>query len=124
MIFVFGSNTRGAHGKGAALTALKYHSAVYGQAHGLQGESYAIATCNGTFKPLNLPIIRHEVEHFMQFAKTHPELNFKVTRVGCGLGRYKNEDIAPMFTHAPDNCFFDEQWQPYLGETHAYWGTY
>jgi len=35
-IFVFGSNAEGRHGKGAALDALKYFGAVYGQPDGLQ----------------------------------------------------------------------------------------
>mgnify|MGYP006877977877 FL=1 len=43
-IFVFGSNTQGRHGKGAALTARNKFGAIYGQAEGLQGQSYAIIT--------------------------------------------------------------------------------
>ena len=40
-IFVFGSNLAGRHGKGAALHARKHYGAVYGQATGRQGDSYA-----------------------------------------------------------------------------------
>jgi hypothetical protein len=36
-----------------------------------------------------------------------------VTRVGCGLAGYKDEDIAPMFKGAK-NCSFAETWKPYL----------
>ena len=43
-IFVFGSNTEGRHGAGAALYARQHHGAIYGQARGLQGNSYAIVT--------------------------------------------------------------------------------
>ena len=43
-IFVFGSNTQGRHGKGAALCAKERFGAIYGQAYGLQGQSYAIVT--------------------------------------------------------------------------------
>ena len=43
-IFVFGSNEARRHGKGAAKFALNQRGAVYGQGHGLQGQSYAIPT--------------------------------------------------------------------------------
>ena len=43
-IFVFGSNTEGKHGGGAARVALNDYNAIYGQPRGLQGESYAIVT--------------------------------------------------------------------------------
>src|SRR5262245_53580931 len=42
MIFVFGSNLAGRHGKGAALYAKQHHGAICGQGEGLQGDSYAI----------------------------------------------------------------------------------
>ena len=41
-IFVFGSNTLGYHTGGASKTARKKFGAVWGQAEGLQGQSYAI----------------------------------------------------------------------------------
>ena len=44
LIFVFGSNERGAHGKGAALQAVTEYGAKYGQGFGLQGRSFAIPT--------------------------------------------------------------------------------
>ena len=43
-IFVFGSNTQGRHGAGAALIAKQKFGAIYGKAEGLQGQSYAIIT--------------------------------------------------------------------------------
>lgn len=56
-IFVFGSNLAGRHGRGAAHTALLNWEAVYGQAIGLQGRSYAIPTKNRRLKPLNKLVI-------------------------------------------------------------------
>jgi hypothetical protein len=124
MIFVFGSNTGGRHGKGAAYTALKSHGAIYGQGQGIQGESYALPTCDKNFRPLPLIAIQFNVERFLGYAMGDSKLKYKVTRIGCGLGGYQDKDIAPMFKHAPQNVFFDEQWRPYLGEDHEYWGTY
>ena len=43
-VFVFGSNANGAHGAGAARDRLERFGAVWGQADGLQGQSYGIDT--------------------------------------------------------------------------------
>ncbi len=52
-VFVFGSNAHGAHGGGAARFAHERFGAVWGQAEGLQGQSYAIDTMSGldVFRP-------------------------------------------------------------------------
>jgi hypothetical protein len=100
-IFVFGSNLAGRHGKGAALYARQQRGAVYGQAEGLQGNSYAIPTKDGSLRTLPLDSIRAHVEQFIAFARQRPELRFQLTAIGCGLAGYKPWDIAPMFEHAP-----------------------
>ena len=43
-IFVFGSNTEGIHGSGAAHAARKNFKAIYSVPMGLQGQSYGIIT--------------------------------------------------------------------------------
>jgi len=43
-LFVFGSNNRGVHGKGAALVAKTKFGATYGQPFGKQGQSFAVRT--------------------------------------------------------------------------------
>lgn len=128
MIFVFGSNLAGRHGKGAALTARKEHGAVYGVAEGLTGNSYALPTCGFQFEPLPLHKISHFVWRFINTAQLYVNREFQVTRVGCGLGRYTDKDIAPMFANAPaDNVLFDEKWKPIFEELNKefrYWGTF
>lgn len=102
-IFVFGSNLRGAHGKGAALFAKKHHGAIYGQGSGLQGHSYGIPTKDEHLRTLPLTDIEDYVTMFLEFAGNHPEFIFNVTCVGCGLAGYKYEQIAPFFQDAPSN---------------------
>ena len=51
------------------------------------------------------------VDDFLRFARAHPGLKFQVTRVGCGLAGYTNEDIAPMFSAVPPNCLLPEEWK-------------
>lgn len=94
-IFVFGSNDMGHHDGGAARIALEKFGAVYGQGHGLQGRSYAIPTMTGS-----LAAIAREVDEFIMFADSHPDLTFLVTRIGCGIAGWRDEDIAPLFARA------------------------
>ena len=94
-IFVFGSNLAGFHGGGAARVAHQRFGAVWGQGVGLQGQSYAIPTMQG-----GVETIRPYVDEFIVFARQHPELTFLVTRIGCGIAGFTDEDIAPLFKEA------------------------
>lgn len=109
-IFVFGSNTTGRHGKGAALTAKLHFGAKQGQGVGLEGQSYAIPTKNGRLQTLPLSKIEQYVNDFIQFSNQHHELKFFVTAIGTGLAGYKHEQIAPMFANAPANCRLPPEW--------------
>lgn len=109
-IFVFGSNMAGRHGKGAALWAKQNRGAIYGQGVGLQGNSYAIPTKDAQLKTLPLWFIEEKVRDFVNFAKLHPEMEFEVTPVGCGLAGYSKEQIGPMFRDAPRNVYFMREW--------------
>ena len=96
-VFVFGSNLAGMHGGGAAATAHKCFGAVWGKGVGLQGRSYAIPTMQG-----GVETIKPYVDEFIIFAKSHPELRFLVTKIGCGIAGFCNEEIAPLFAEAID----------------------
>lgn len=96
-VFVFGSNEAGRHGRGAAFAA-KQWGARNGVGVGLQGQTYAIPTKDRDIETLPLSHIREYVEDFTVFAKKNPQLEFLVTRIGCGLAGYKEEQIAPFFT--------------------------
>jgi hypothetical protein len=110
-IFVFGSNRAGRHGKGAALAARRQHGAIDGQGEGLQGQSYAIPTKDEKLKTLGLDAIAVHVDRFLDFARQRPDLRFQVTRVGCGLAGYRDEQIAPLFRDAPANCDLPDGWR-------------
>ena len=94
-IFVFGSNLDGNHTGGAAYIAITKFGAIYGRGYGLQGSSYAIPTMHGGIED-----IRPYVEDFIFFARNHKEFTFLVTRIGCGIAGFKDEDIAPLFINA------------------------
>jgi len=113
-IFVFGSNYAGRHGAGAALYARNNYGARYGVGKGHTGKAYAIPTKDGYLRSLPLNVINQHVEEFIQYATDHPELEFLVTRVGCGLAGYSDNQIAPMFKMAPNNCLLPDEWKPWL----------
>ena len=94
-VFVFGSNLAGMHAGGAARVAWQRFGAVWGQGVGLQGQSYAIPTMQG-----GVDTIRPYVEEFIAFAKTRPDLHFYVTRIGCGIAGFSDEEMVPLFAEA------------------------
>lgn len=101
-IFVFGSNLEGRHGGGAARAARIRFGAIMGQGVGLQGQSYAIPTMQG-----GVETIKPYVDEFIEFARSHSELFFYVTRIGCGIAGFTEEQIAPLFAEAiyvPNIC--------------------
>lgn len=110
-IFVFGSNRAGKHGGGAARTALNDYGAKWNVGEGLIGRSYALPTKDDHIDSLTIEEVRAHVDTFLASAASHPHLTFAVTRVGCGLAGFSDQDIAPLFANAPTNCELPEGWR-------------
>lgn len=106
-IFVFGSNLRGMHGGGASYIAYRNFGAVMGQGVGLQGQSYAIPTMQG-----GIETIKPYVDEFIGFAKQHQNLTFLVTRIGCGIAGFTDDEISPLFekAHEVGNIILPARW--------------
>ena len=68
-----------------------------GQGVGLQGQSYAIPTMQG-----GVETIKPYVDEFIEFARECDQNTFYVTRIGCGIAGFKDEEIAPLFDEAMD----------------------
>ena len=94
-IFVFGSNLAGHHMGGAARLANIKFGAEWGVGVGLTGQSYAIPTMQG-----GVETIRPYVDQFINFAERNPDMKFLVTRIGCGIAGFNDEEIAPLFRKA------------------------
>lgn len=94
-IFVFGSNLQGFHGGGAAALAYRSFGAVWGQGEGLQGQSYALPTMFSDPRDM-----QPYVANLLDCAKSHPDLKFYVTEVGCGIAGFTVAQIAPLFEAA------------------------
>lgn len=115
-IFVFGSNTEGRHGAGAARYALMHFGAHYALAMGIQGQSYAIITKDLNKKEhpsISKEFIIEQIEELYKYAKEHPDKDFYVAYSGKGrnLNGYTNKQMAEMFSHypIPENMVFEEK---------------
>ena len=95
-VFVFGSNTAGRHGAGAAYQAMTQFGAVYGVGKGPTGQCYAIPTKNDHLIRMCLGQIKYYFDQFVEYAKEHPELEFLLTPIGTGLAGYTFEDLESI----------------------------
>lgn len=98
-VFVFGSNILGYHTGGASKSARKLFGAIWGQPEGLQGQSYAIPVDYGKGQ-VQEKAIKDSIDRFIHFAKDHPESQFLVTRIGCGIGGFQDKEMAQYFKEA------------------------
>ena len=115
-IFVFGSNTQGMHGKGAALFAKQKFGAIYGQAKGYQGQSYAIITKDLTKRvhpSISKEMICSQIDDLYLFAKKFFNYEFFIAYRAdnnnlCG---YSSEELAKMFARSniPENIVFENE---------------
>ena len=116
-IFVFGSNTQGRHGKGAALIALKKFGAIYGQSKGLQGNSWGICTKDLTkyiHPSISTKIIKEQIFDLYKYANNNLDKEFLIAYSGKGinLNGYTPEEMAFIFgyrIYIPDNIIFEEE---------------
>lgn len=123
-VFVFGSNTQGRHSKGAALTAKNKFGAIYGQAEGPQGQSYAIITKDLTKNthPSRTPEqIKEQIHNLYEYARENPDKEFLVAYSGKGtnLNAYSNQEMADMFSSEPipNNIVFEQKFNELISTT-------
>lgn len=108
-IFVFGSNLEGQHMGGAAKMAYEKFGAEWGVGDGPTGRCYAIPTMQGGLRD-----IRPYADKFIAYAKEHPNNRFLLTRVGCGIAGFNDDDMAQLFEDALDvpNITYPREWLP------------
>ena len=129
-IFVFGSNTQGRHGSGTAKIALNNYGAIYGQGHGLQGNSYGLVTknlkkgyydkiTNKTYhktgiRSINKDDIQINIKNLYEFADLNKNKEFFIayTANGTNLNGYSSVEMANMFNsfdNIPINIIFEDK---------------
>jgi hypothetical protein len=116
-VFVFGSNLAGNHAGGAARLAHQKFGAVRGQGQGIAGQTYALPTLNENMRPLILDEYVNVVKTFPKYVRDFkdtaarlPALTFYLTKVGCGIAGFTEEEIKPFFVDCPDNVIKPAGW--------------
>lgn len=79
------------------MQALRHFGAEWGNGVGPQGQSYAIPTMQG-----GVETIKPYVDDFIEYARECDQNTFYVTRIGCGIAGFTDEEIAPLFDEALD----------------------
>jgi hypothetical protein len=123
-IFVFGSNSLGQHYGGAARFAHERFGAPMGEARGLRGSSYAIATCErpGTPGSFTIEQVAEQVQEFVGHVQANPDKRYWLTRVGCGLAGFGDSRVAPLFKELAslgERVSFPEDWEIWVEEQPA-----
>lgn len=103
-VFVFGSGATGGHTGGAARLAVERFGAERGVSEGLRGDSYAIPTMQG------FATFEDAAGRFVVFAAEHLELEFWLTRVGCGHAGFAESAVAELFAGTPANVIKPPGW--------------
>lgn len=96
-IFVFGANSEGAHGGGAAKFAHDQQWTRWGHSEGLLWQSFAIDTMSGVER------IKLGLQDLAITARHNPGLEFLLTPIGQGIAGYTKEQIEELMPDMPDN---------------------
>jgi len=101
-IFVFGANSLGNHGGGAARAAALYYGAINGEVH-RTGRCYGLVTLNWSGKDdeetfsstkLSHDELVEEFRLFLRQTELESEKTFYLTKVGLGIAGYTVEEIV------------------------------
>jgi len=110
-IFIFGSNLNGAHGAGAARQAHDDFGAEYGVGEGVTGQSYAFPTLNKNMQKVPTEALEASRDKLFAFAQANPQLEFLLTKVGCGLAGFPEEEMESLFDVVPENIIKPKEWR-------------
>lgn len=109
-IFVFGSNLAGNHMGGAALQAKEKFGAEDGVGEGLIGQSYAFPTLGYELEKLTERELVRSRDNLYKCAVENPDKEFLLTKVGCGIAGYPEEQMASLFANLPENVVLPVTW--------------
>ena len=100
--FVFGANTAGRHGAGAARDAATHFGAEEGVGEGPTGRAYALPTVDydgrgnfsATSRPVSAAAFEAALARLVDYARAHPDEDLVCTDVGAGLAGLPSEQIS------------------------------
>lgn len=110
VVFVFGSNLAGRHGKGAALEAAQHWGAQYGVG---SGRAYALPTKDASMRTLAYSTIHANYKTFFLYAQDNSTTQFLLTPAGSGLAGYRLAAIREILNDMPalQNVWLTRDWE-------------
>lgn len=102
-VYVFDTSESGFHNTSSARIALENYGAIRNQGFGLQGNSFGIPVTNRKSEPLSFSKILPYVRRFIEYAKEHPNDEFKVSNIAIDSIHYPKDFIAGLFVDKPSN---------------------
>lgn len=102
-VIVFGSNTAGIHGAGAALQAYREFGAKYGCGEGLCGQSWAFPTLDKGLRKVHMHELVASRDRLYAAAEEYSHLTFLLTKVGCGLAGFPEEEMRALFSRQEEH---------------------
>lgn len=109
-VFVFGSNLAGHHAGGAAKTAHEKFGAEWGIGEGLSGQTYAFPTLERDMHKRGTRGLEASRDRLFATARALPEKTFLLTKVGCGIAGYTEQEMSKLFDHSPENIIKPLYW--------------
>ena len=79
-------------------------------------EAYAIPTVDSAIEPLPIEIIQMYVDKLIRYSLEYSDTTFFVTRIGCGIAGFTDEQMSSLFYgwHTLHNFDLPEEWMQYL----------
>jgi hypothetical protein len=115
-IFVFGSNLNGNHLGGSASFAKENFGAEEGIGEGLTGKSYAFPTLNKKMEKVSKEELISSKERLYKYAEENKDKQFLVTKVGCGIAGFSEEEMKEVFKgEKPHNIVLPKGWSVVRG---------
>lgn len=109
-IFCFGSNLAGHHSGGAAKLAHEQFGAEWGIGEGLSGQTYAFPTLERDMHKRGFQGLVAARDRLAATARALPDKTFLLTKVGCGIAGYSEDEMKRLFTVMPDNVIKPKGW--------------
>lgn len=109
-VFVYGSNLGGINAGGAAKQAQEQFGAKEGVGEGFNGQCYAFPTLNADFSQRTKEELEKSRDLFFSVAENHWELEFLMTKVGCGIAQYSEYEMKELFKNPPKNVVLPVDW--------------
>lgn len=109
-IFIFGSNMAGQHGGGAAKKAFDDFGAQWGIGEGLVNQTYAFPTLDAAYRRVSNTRLHASRLKLYECAERHPDKEFLLTKVGCGIAGFDEQKMKKLFANAPSNIIKPEGW--------------